>query len=78
MSELLELVAPLAPYKGHKLYAAAVRKVIEAKDAVGPTEAKALVGRLTDAFEEVALRDVANRLRLSMEEAPGFPNPEIR
>ncbi|GAB3847235.1 hypothetical protein GCM10029963_28320 [Micromonospora andamanensis] len=66
--------AVLRPFRAHRLYPAAVAAVERVKVHEGTAEASALARRIAVEFEEVSLRETANRIRMTMEAAPGVEN----
>lgn len=62
----------LKPFRAHDLYPAAVRSVEREKRSQGRISALALARKIASEFEEVTLRETANRIRQNMESVPGF------
>ncbi|WP_200209120.1 hypothetical protein [Micromonospora coerulea] len=64
-------ISVLRPFRAHRLYPAAVEAVHRVKVAEGAVAAGNLAARIALEFEEVVLREASNRIRLTMESAPG-------
>ncbi|MDM4718471.1 hypothetical protein QTQ03_02250 [Micromonospora sp. WMMA1363] len=60
----------LRPFRAHRLYPAALSAVERTKAVEGRTAALALAYRIATEFEELTLRETADRIRLAMETAP--------
>ncbi|MDG4826033.1 hypothetical protein O7635_29645 [Asanoa sp. WMMD1127] len=60
----------IEPYRAHRLYGAAYGAIKMAEAQEGEFAALFLANRIRIEFEEVTLRETANRIRLTMEEAP--------
>lgn len=65
--------ALIEPYRTHRLYSAAFSAIQRTQATEGNFAARILAAKIAMEFEEVALRETSERIRLTMEEQPRYP-----